>query len=158
MGVFYLIFNMYRITINGLSNLTKNLGGVETASNAIFKNAMDQSLTAVTNIAKANSPFKTGKLRRSIHPIMKNVLEGQVSTGTEYAKYVEEGTRPHVIVPKRAKVLAFKVGGSMVFARRVNHPGFAGRWYMKKSGQQSVNVVKGIYERAFSKLVHVIFN
>lgn len=34
------------------------------------------------------------------------------------------GTRPHVILPKRAKILAFPASsGGVIFARKVNHPG-----------------------------------
>lgn len=45
---------------------------------------------------------------------------------TEYALYHHEGTRPHMIFPVRAKVLAFpasKGSTDMVFARSVMHPG-----------------------------------
>jgi hypothetical protein len=34
-------------------------------------------------------------------------------------QFVLEGTRPHVIRPKRAKTLCFEVGGEAVFAQRV---------------------------------------
>lgn len=37
--------------------------------------------------------------------------------------YVVNGTRPHQIRPVRAKALRFTVGGRVVFARLVNHPG-----------------------------------
>ncbi len=41
-----------------------------------------------------------------------------------YAEYVIKGTRPHDIVPRRAKVLAFEGSdGGTVFAKRVRHPG-----------------------------------
>jgi hypothetical protein len=36
-----------------------------------------------------------------------------------------EGTRPHQILPNKASVLAFEVGGQVVFATVVNHPGTA---------------------------------
>ena len=40
------------------------------------------------------------------------------------AVWVEQGTVPHIIVPRKARVLAFRVdGGPLIFARRVNHPG-----------------------------------
>lgn len=39
------------------------------------------------------------------------------------AATTDKGARPHVIVPKRARVLRFPAGGRIVFARRVNHPG-----------------------------------
>lgn len=37
--------------------------------------------------------------------------------------YVVSGTRPHVIRPVRARALRFTVGGRVVFARVVHHPG-----------------------------------
>ncbi len=34
-----------------------------------------------------------------------------------------KASRPHVIVPVRARALVFQVGGQTVFTRHVNHPG-----------------------------------
>jgi phage gpG-like protein len=47
------------------------------------------------------------------------------SGDVKYAGIHEFGgtTSPHIIEPKKAAALAFAVGGKMVFARRVNHPG-----------------------------------
>ncbi len=41
----------------------------------------------------------------------------------KHGGFIEGGTRPHVIRPRAARVLAFDVGGRRVFAHRVNHPG-----------------------------------
>lgn len=42
----------------------------------------------------------------------------------EIVRYLEFGTRPHIIVPKDpGGVLAFEVDGKMVFAKNVFHPG-----------------------------------
>ncbi|WP_329173335.1 hypothetical protein [Streptomyces sp. NBC_01477] len=38
-------------------------------------------------------------------------------------RYVLDGTRPHVIRPRRARALRFQSGGSTVFAKVVYHPG-----------------------------------
>lgn len=121
----------------------------------LLRRAMEQSLITVTNDAKANSPYKSGKLRRSIAPRFHNIMKGEVSTHTPYAAYVEYGTRPHTIVPRRAKVLAFKSGGSMVFARKVNHPGFSGRFYMRRTAQQTAEKIKQIYEKTTDQLIKV---
>ncbi len=37
--------------------------------------------------------------------------------------YVISGTRPHIIRPVRAQALRFTVGGRVVFAKIVHHPG-----------------------------------
>lgn len=45
--------------------------------------------------------------------------------GVPYARIHEHGgqTKPHEILPRNSKFLAFAMGGGTVFARRVNHPG-----------------------------------
>lgn len=71
---------------------------------------------------------QTGRLRRSISP---NVfgsgasVTGEVKTNVVYASIHEYGgqTKPHVILPKRGRALAFEWGGKQVFFRKVNHPG-----------------------------------
>lgn len=73
---------------------------------------------------------RTGALRRSIQSDASqsgSEVVGRVfSTGdVKYAGIHEYGgrTKAHIIEPRKAKALAFMVGGRAVFARRVNHPG-----------------------------------
>lgn len=47
--------------------------------------------------------------------------------------YVINGTRPHQIRPVRARALRFTVGGRVVFARLVNHPGTTANDFLNKS-------------------------
>lgn len=73
----------------------------------------------------------TGALARSIHNVVDRDLSSVIgrvfsSGDVKYAGIHEYGGRTpaHVIEPKKASVLAFMgKGGSMVFARKVNHPG-----------------------------------
>lgn len=48
---------------------------------------------------------------------------GSVEANTPYAKYVDEGTRPHVIRAKDGGVLRWFSGDEPVFRRAVFHPG-----------------------------------
>lgn len=58
------------------------------------------------------------------------------------ANYTDEGTRPHEIVAKRAKVLRFKVGGKVIYRKRVSHPGNKPtRWFRKTVTQANWNNV-----------------
>lgn len=93
--------------------------------------------------AKRLAPHKTRTLSRSIAPGFLTGREAWVHARAPYAAYVEKGTRPHVIRPKRARSLRFPASGvattlggrvttgasrslgrgAYVFAREVHHPG-----------------------------------
>lgn len=46
---------------------------------------------------------------------------------------VNDGTRPHIIRPKNAKTLRFKVGGRVVYAKVVHHPGTRPRPFLDRA-------------------------
>lgn len=50
-------------------------------------------------------------------------LQGVVTCDHPAVHFVVNGTRPHLIRPKRAKALRFEVGGRLVFSQLVRHPG-----------------------------------
>ena len=50
-------------------------------------------------------------------------FQGVINVRHPAALYVTGGTRPHVIRPRRAQALRFTVGGRVVYARVVMHPG-----------------------------------
>ena len=51
-----------------------------------------------------------------------------------YAKYIRDGTRPHLIVPVRKKTLSFVTdSGQRIFATRVNHPGTRANHFAKRA-------------------------
>lgn len=67
-----------------------------------------------------------GRLRESIryeHRAGAGSAQLTFTANTSYASYVLNGTRPHEIRPRRAQALAFRQGGQLRFARRVQHPG-----------------------------------
>jgi hypothetical protein len=47
----------------------------------------------------------------------------RVENTAPYAGIIEKGSRPHIILPRRGRVLRFDAGGTTVFTRRVDHPG-----------------------------------
>lgn len=82
------------------------------------------------------APKRSGALAASITQVN---TPGAVSVGTQgiaYVKFIVEGTRPHEIRPKNGNVLAFKVGGSMVFSAVVHHPGTKANNFMEKAARK----------------------
>lgn len=96
---------------------------ITNASRAELRTASRQ----VVNRAKVLAPVDTGRLRSSIRADPPRVfsLRGSVKVGSdvEYAGFVNDGTAPHVIRPRTKQVLRFRVGGRIVYAKVVNHPG-----------------------------------
>lgn len=89
----------------------------------------------LAEVMREKAPVRTGRLRQSITT---RIETGKVTVGptASYAPYVEYGTKPHIIRPVHAKALAFEVGGSLVFAKLVHHPGFAGRFFARGAYEQ----------------------
>ena len=106
-----------------------NLGAIQSLLNSpqgpVARDMMRRG-RKVEALAKRLAPVDTGRLAGSITttPINVNGKPGAaIGTNVEYALAVHNGTRPHTIQPKRAQVLRFKAGGSVVFTSKVNHPG-----------------------------------
>jgi len=103
--------------------------------------------------AKLIVPHKTRNLERSIRLGTVTADSAQIIAGGKggvgYARHVEFGTREHVIVPRRRKVLAWggdrRLSGSLRtgakathFARRVNHPGSRAKPYLVPGAKRAI--------------------
>jgi hypothetical protein len=91
---------------------------------------------AIRNRAVLYCPVDTGNLRSSIVSAVRSdgmVVVGTVGTPVDYAVAVHEGTRPHVIRPRRARVLAWGPPGARVFATFARHPGTRGRPFLRRA-------------------------
>jgi hypothetical protein len=83
-------------------------------------------LSAIEQRALAKVGVKTGQLKNSARKELQLRSDGVVGVlrfDAPHAILHHEGTRPHLIVPRSAKVLRFPGRSGIVFARRVNHPG-----------------------------------
>lgn len=132
-------------TVQGMDALIrrmKALGETEPVMRALQLSAIHE--------AQARVPRKTGALQRSIGPGKLTDTTAEVVARTSYAVYVEKGTRPHVIVPKRARVLAWggerrlsgrlRSGASPTnFAAKVNHPGTKPKPYLEPGAKEAIH-------------------
>lgn len=117
------------------------LTGRNSAAVQLVQKAQRQTLTR----AKVTSPVDSGALRNShvAEPIKvsgdKVTTEISVEGGAkqDYAMYVHEGTKPHVIKPRRKKVLSWKGPEGRVFATAVHHPGTEPRPWLRNALQST---------------------
>lgn len=125
---------MSTFTLQGGKQLDARLKAIGRAPKGLLREVAIRG----TAEAKALVPRKTGNLGRTIRIGTVTDTYAEIRAGgalnVGYAGAVEYGSRPHVILPKRRKALAW--GGSRTlagglrsgssatnFARRVNHPG-----------------------------------
>ena len=108
----------------------------------------NQALGAVAEFSKTTNRFvsRTGRLITSTQGKATG-FEGKLFNEVSYAGYVHDGTKPHVIRPKSVKALKFKVGGSTVYAKKVNHPGYKGDPWIERAWKARENAVINFIER-----------
>lgn len=115
-----------RIPINQ-GELQQFLTGPQSAAVRLVREGQRVTL----NAAKKRTPVDTGQLRNS--HVSGNIrvqgarVTGEVEARQDYATAVHEGSRPHVIRPRRAKFLTWVGPQGRVFARSVRHPGAKAR-------------------------------
>lgn len=96
---------------------------------------MQRVVIAGEGIAKREAPVKRGPLRRSITSrVERNGDRGVIGTNLAYARPVHDGSRPHIIKPKRAKALAWK--GALHPVRSVRHPGNKANPFFERTARQ----------------------
>lgn len=110
-------------------------GGRDAEINAILQRRMRQIIRLVAADARVNAPVDTGRMAQAIKedPIVSEGpfrVIGGVTSHAPYSAFVHMGTRPHVIRPRNASALRFKMGGETVFATSVNHPGTRARPFL----------------------------
>ena len=94
---------------------------------ALFGIAVVKAAADVERDAKGRAPYDTGNLISSIRSEPTGAMSAVVYTTAKYGAMVEYGTAPHIIVPKKARVLAF----NGIFTSRVSHPGTAPQPFME---------------------------
>jgi hypothetical protein len=114
------------------------------ADKAIERNVRQELVFSASSIvlqARGTHDYRdrTRNLTSSIH---EGKLTGSWASGTltvsviadaQYAAAIEYGSRPHEIVPRRRKYLRFAVGGRVVFAKKVHHPGTRAYEFLAKA-------------------------
>ena len=82
---------------------------------------------------------RTGKLLSSIRknrgftgkkPYVEVIAGGR---NVQYARFENDGTRPHIIKARRKKALRFVQGGQIRFAKQVHHPGTRGSHFLDRA-------------------------
>lgn len=98
-----------------------------------YRRGLERIAIKVTQEARNSAPVAKNQwgsggghnLRQSINYTYDQSTGGYIVRADKpYAIYVDQGTKPHVILPKTKKILAWRgEDGKWIYAKRVNHPG-----------------------------------
>lgn len=103
-----------------------------------FKDAHRMMALELWGNIRENSPVDHGRLAGS-WDLTTTGLESKVSTNVVYALFQEEGTHPYDIYPSSASALQFQIGGKVIYAKSVHHPGVEGKRYVEQSITETNN-------------------
>jgi hypothetical protein len=154
----------YRQSIEANIDLSAVSAFLESKTEAI-RLALAERMTAVDLMLQSKivegklsgDPIKrrTGKLSNSVRPIETMVSGPEITGGVTagggpayYAKFLEYGTRAHLIFPVKARCLAFIIDGKQVFAMRVNHPGNRAYAFMRGTLEENSQNIIGEFQDA----------
>lgn len=147
----------YSITIPNLKEIKAKFDQAPGKMTQEVDTAVRKSILRIEGATKREAPVNKqsagGNLRQSIRSGMLGVASGEVEVGVDYGVFVEEGTRPHVITAKSAKVLANKYTGQ-IFGRTVNHPGTKANPFFKRG----IDASEGDIAAYFGQAVEKVFN
>ena len=118
-----------------------------------FREAMDIAMEGIAfdmqRELKLVAPVDTGELRRRI---LFDIENGEIVFNfIEYAKYVEFGTLPHIIIPKNKKALYWD--GAEHPVKLVRHPGTSPQPFIRNTFRRKLlNIIKKNISRQMFKV------
>jgi hypothetical protein len=134
--------------IEGMDDLAKRLEAI-----GDHRQFLGRIGLLAVSYAKETVPRRTGNLGRTIRLGRVTESDAEILAGGQqgvgYARHVEFGTRPHVIVPRNRRALAWggarRLSGNLragaaatVFATRVDHPGTRPNPYLRPAAERAV--------------------
>ncbi len=130
-------------------------------SAAILASVIDMEAQVKEKLSGPVLRNRTGRLRNSVVSTLtddQTTITGTVSAKTSYAAIQEYGgtTRAHLIQARDAQALAFAMGGKMVFAKSVNHPGsnIPERSYLRSTLRENAGSINDRLRHAVQQAIY----
>ncbi|MFZ3595035.1 hypothetical protein [Streptomyces sp. BH104] len=103
------------------------------ARGGLAERSLAKRTARVADIARREAPGRMGAFVDWKVVSGPTGLTGVIVCDHPAVHYVINGTRPHLIRPRRKKVLRFEVGGREVFTKLVRHPGTKANDFLGKA-------------------------
>jgi len=124
-----------------------------------YSTAIERSAFKIEGDAKRAAPVNKGSgggtLRQSISSRMTGRASAVIESRAKYSAYVDQGTRPHIIRVRNAKVLANRRTGQF-FGKVVHHPGTKATKYFSGAIENSIPYINAQLKTAMQNILNSI--
>jgi len=127
----------------GLAGLQRRLDPAETQRRMLA--AMTESVQLGVRRVVSRTPKKTGAAAASVGGEVQSSVVGVIKSGLSYFPFIEDDTRPHVIMPRKAKALFWP--GAAHPVRVVHHPGTTGSHPFRDTAAEMAPLAGAIFAR-----------
>lgn len=125
----------------------------------LYGRAIEQTAFMIESDAKRNAPVNKqsggGNLRQLISSRMTGKASAIVESKAKYSEWVDQGTRPHIIRVKSARVLANRRTGQF-FGKVVKHPGTRAQPYFTNAVQSGEKFISSELQTALQNILNSI--
>ena len=145
-----------RLTLTGMGSLLEAYSRAPAVVTGRLRVATKEALEMVQREARRSHRFhtRTGALERSVETASTGPASGVVFLNEAVAKHgapIHDGSRPHVIAPRKRQVLRFAQGGAFRFAPMVNHPGTKPDQFLFRAADRMSPAVEMRYQQAVNE-------
>jgi hypothetical protein len=118
------------MALRGSRELRQRLKAIRTVFKPVGKSWAEKT----RDLAKTRVTVRTGKTKATIR-VRNASLKKAAVEAKGGARFLEAGTRAHIIRPKRFKALKWNQSGQPMFARKVSHPATRAKPFLRRSGR-----------------------
>ena len=140
-----------KVTVVGLKSFSKNLRFSTRLMDKQLNIAVAKSALLITQAVKDKTPVKSGNLKKGIYPEFGNLRALIRPHNAPYALWVHDGTKPHIIRPRKKSALFWK--GAKHPVKLVRHPGTKAKPFMDEGLEASLPKINKIFDIEINKVL-----
>lgn len=148
-----------KITLSNAKELKSAFLKAPAIATEEYRTALDTIATTVQRKAILAAPVNShisggGTLRQSIKKLNYSPSGFIVWVNADYGVFVDQGTKPHVILPKNKRFLAFKGSdGNWVRTKRINHPGQKPTYFFSNAVEEGQRIADAEMSSAMDRVL-----
>jgi len=144
---------MYSIEVKNLEQVTAAIASFPKKAGIHVNEAIRKTLVSIQRDATIEAPTDTGKLRGD-WDLSYGYLTGTLRNRSQYAVFMEKGTRPHFPPLEAIAPWAHRHGiAPFLVARSIAKKGTKGRHFLEKAIDKNQSVANRFFQEALAKTI-----